>query len=266
MEDTTQPRWKAAQMPYPPDADYEGAKSGLFDPSTDAEKLIGTPNAGDTFIYLFRRFGYPRFGWDGLKHLIQYQITTPMEGVLLIVEPAAAGGGTFGYMLREDINQACVEEERKPYEDWTERFEAWAMKEHGIEIIRMFDPDNDKLNRMWQVWGADKQDRDFASESDAYNAFFADQEAIRVKCVKAYSEIVPFPKPLPLEDRIDESIMKQVHTALCAAIMDLQRPVYVRDVMLNISGFVGWNATTNDDDAVKYAPGSGSGVGDRLEE
>jgi len=170
-------------MPYPRDADYVGAKGGLFDLSEDAKKLMGgNPSACSAFIYLFRRFGYPKFGWDGLKHLIQYQISTPMEGVALIVEPAVAGGGTFGYMLREDIDQACMDEDHKPW-----------------------------------------------------------------------------------KDRPDDSIMKQVHTALCAAITDLLRPVYVRDVMLNISGFVGWNATTNDDDAIKYAPGSGCGVGDRLE-
>ena len=268
MEDTTQPRWKAAQMPYPRDADYEGAKSGLFDPSTDAEKLIGTPNAGSAFIYLFRRFGYPKFGWDRYKQLVKYLITTPMEGVLLIVEPDVTGGGTFGYVLQEDISEACVEEDNKPWKDRYERFEAWAIKEHGIETMHIYlEPDQDKLKRVWQTWAADKDDGDFDDEKAIRKAFYDDQAKITEDLLAVYyHEIDPRPTIIPLEDRPDGSIMKQCHTALCAAIMDLQRPVYVRDVMLNISGFVGWNATTNDDDAVKYAPGSGSGVGDRLEE
>ena len=265
MEDTKQ-RWQAEQMPYPRDADYVGAKGGLFDMSDDAEKLIGTPNAGDTFIYLFRRFGYPKFGWDGFKHLIQYHITTPMAGVALTVEPDVPGGGTFGYMLREDISEACDDEDNKPWKDRYERFEAWAIKEHGIETMHIyFEPDQDKLKRVWQTWAADKDDADFADVKAARTAFYEDQANITNELSEEYLEIEPHPEIIPLEDRTDGSIMKQCHTALCAAIMDLLRPVYVRDVMINISGFVGWNATTNDDDAVKYAPGSGSGVGDRLE-
>jgi hypothetical protein len=252
-------KWQAEQLPYPRDADYEGAMAGLFDLSDDAEEITGKLNAGDTFVYLFRRFGYPRFGWDGYKELVQYHITTPMEGVVLTVRPNVTGWNTFGYMLRDDIDQQCEKEERKPYEDWMEQFEAWALKEHDIEIIRLFEQDNDKLNRMWQKWGADKEDRDFASEKDATNAFFTDQEAIRVKCVDMYKEIATFPEITPLEDRPADSIMKQCHTALCDAIRDLLRPVYVRDVMITIRG-----ERNDDEDAVKYARGSGCGVGDIL--
>jgi hypothetical protein len=258
-------KWQSEQLPHPRDADYYGAKAGLFDLNEYIQgDFGGDPPAGIAFMYLFRRFGYPRFGWDGHKKLTQYHITTPMAGVVLTVEPNVTGGGTFGYMLREDINQKCEAEERKPYENWTEQFEAWVLEVHGIEIIRMFEQNNDKLNRMWNVWGADKEDRDFTSERDAHNAFFIDQEAIRVKYVEMYKEITPFPKQISLEDRPDESIMKQCNVALCAAIQDLLRPVYVRDVMLNIRGFIGWNELTNDDDAVKYAAGSGCGVGDKF--
>ena len=263
-----QTRWQAEQMPYPRDTDYHGAKGGLFDLSEDAEKLIGTPNAGSAFIYLFRRFGYPCFGWDGRKQLVQYIITTPMDGVGLTVEPDVTGGGTFGYLLRADTDQACNDEYDKPWKDRYERFEAWAIETKGIETMHIYlEPDQDKLKRVWQTWAADKDDGDFADVKAARTAFYEEQAKITTDLLDVYyQEIEPHPEIIPLEDRIDESIMKQVHTALCAAIMDLQRPVYVRDVMLNISGFVGWNATTNDDDAVKYAPGSGSGVGDRLEE
>ena len=263
-------RWQAEQVPYPRDADYEGAMAGLFDLHNDAEEIVGTLNAGDTFMYLFRRFGYPRFGWDGYKELVQYHITTPMAGVVLTVRPNVTGAYTFGYLLRDDIHQQCEKEERKPYEDWTEQFEAWAVKEHDIEIIKMFEQDNDKLNRMWQKWGADKEDRDFASERDAHNAFFTDQEAIRVKYAEMYKEIAAFPEILPPKDRPADSIMKQVHTALCAAIRDLLRPAYVRDVMIDITGELSWDESDEHvmsavECAVECAVGSGCGVGDKLD-
>ena len=253
-------QWQAEQLQYPRDADYQGAKAGLFNPDEVAEKIIGKLEPGNTFIYLFRRFGYPRFGWDGLKKLTQYHITTPMAGVLLTVEPDVTGGGTFGYMLREDINQQCEAEERKPYEEWTEQFEAWALKEHGIEIIKMFEQDNDKLNRMWKKWGKDKEDSEFTGEKDAHNAFFTDQESIRIMYVGLYKEIASFPEITPIEDRQDESIMKQCHVAMCDAIKDLLRPVYVRDVLIDINGEATWNES--DENAVKYAAGSGGGIGD----
>lgn len=259
-------RWQAEQLSYPRDADYEGAMAGLFDLHHDAEEIVGILNAGDTFMYLFQRFGYPRFGWDGYKELVQYHITTPMAGVVLTVRPNVTGGGTFGYTLRDDIHQQCEKEERKPYEDWTEQFEAWALKEHDIEIIRMFEQDNDKLNRMWQKWGADKEDRNFTSERDAYNAFFTDQAAIRVKYTELFKEIAAFPEILPPKDRPADSIMKQVHVALCDTIRDLLRPVHVRDVMINIAGKVVWDESLNQDkDSVKYAATAGCGVGNKLD-
>lgn len=259
-------KWQAEQLPYPRDANYEGAMAGLFDLKAAAEAIIGKLSAGDTFMYLFRRFGYPRFGWDGYKKLVRYNITTPMAGVILIAEPNVTGASTFGYMLRYDINQQCEKEEQKPYEGWKEQFEAWALKEHDIEIIRLFEQDNDKLNRMWQKWGADKEDSDFTSEKDAHNAFFTYQEAIRVKYVDMYKEIATFPETTPIEDRSDDSIMKQCHIALCDAIRDLLRPVYVRDVLIDITGKLSWEEPDEHVmSAVDYALESGCGIGNELD-
>jgi len=261
----TDKNWKAEQMPYPRDADYIGAKGGIFDLSTDAEKLIGTPNAGDTFMYLFRRFSYPRFGWDGYKKLVQYCITTPMAGVVLMVEPDVTGSGTFGYMLRKDIDQACRDEDHNPWKDRYERFEAWAITK-GIETIHIYyEPDQDKLKRVFKTWAADKADEDWQDDKEVLKEFYGDQAKITNDLQELYLEIEPHPKIIPLKDRPDESVMKQCHTALCDAITDMLRPVHVRDVMINILGFVSWNATTDDADAVKYAPDSGCGVGDELD-
>lgn len=257
----TKHTWQAEQQAFPRDADYHVAKGGLFDLTEAVQEILGDePQLGAVFMYLFRRFGYPKFGWDADKQLVQYFITTPMDGVMLVVEPDVTGGGTFRYSLRKDINQACEVEDRTPYEGWINRFETWAKKEHGIEIIWLFDQDNDKLNRMWQVWVADKQERDFASETDAHNAFFDDQDIIKRKYLEMYREVGdPFVLPPLVKDRSDDSIMKQVNTALCAAIKDLLRPVYVRDMIISIKGVVSWS------EMVECAATSGCGVGDKLD-
>ena len=261
-------QYQAEQMPYPHDADYVGAKGGFFDLDEDAEKLMnGNPPAGHVFMYLFRRFGYPRFGWDGRKQLIQYHITTPMDGVGMTVEPDVTGGGTFGYTLRKDIDQACEDEDNKPWKDRYERFEAWAIETKGIETMHIYyEPDHDKLKRVFETWAADKDDADFKDDEEIRKAFYADQAKITDDMLGLYyHEIEPHPKIIPLADRPGGSIIKQVHAASCAAIMDLLRPVYVRDVALNIAGFVGWSEWMKEDDIVKYAPYSGCGVGDKLE-
>lgn len=259
-------KWQSEQLPYPLDADYHGAKAGIFDLDDDIQgNFGGDPPAGIVFMYLFRRFGYPRFGWDGLKKLTQYHITTPMAGVALTVEPNVTGGGTFGYMLREDIDQACTEEDRKPNMDWFKRCVTWTIESYGIEIIQTFETDPDTLNRVFNAWGADKEEDDFKDKDHIRTAFYDDQSKLFFKYTDMYAELEPRPKPTRIEDRPDDSIIKQCHTALCTAIKDLLRPVYVRDVMFNIRGFIGWKELINDDDAVKYAAVSGCGVGDELE-
>ena len=248
------------------DVEYTGAMAGLFDMDQYADTALPALNPGGVFIYLFRRFGYPRIGWDGRKELVQYYLTTPMEGVLLSVRPNVTGGGTFGYMLRIDLDLECNNDVMKPMDDWRKRFDAWALKEHGVEILNMFEQNSDKLDRAWVVWGEDKQHIEFGSEKDAYNAFYDDQEQMRIKYVDMYEEIDPYPKRVSVEDRNDDSILKQCHTALCSAIDDLLCPVYVRDVLLNIVGVVPWDPEQDPDaNMVPYTPVAGHGVGDVLD-
>lgn len=259
--------WQASQMSYPRDADYDGAKVGISD--LQADQLIGELDAGDTFIYLFRRFGYPRFGWDGFKKLVQYHITTPMPGVVLTVEPAVAGGGTFGYMLREDIHRACMEEDRacmeedrKPHREWYRRCEAWALEKKGIELVSHCEQDDDKLQRVWRAWATAHEANEFEDQKGAENMFWVDQADLRSEYTDRYSSIHPRPRLPRIENRPDGSIVKQCHAALCAAITDLLRPVQLRDVMINIQGRVMWSEVVSpDSDLVKCAAGSGRGVG-----
>ncbi|HDR9103288.1 TPA: hypothetical protein QDB04_000006 [Burkholderia vietnamiensis] len=42
---------------------------------------------GKLFAYLFRRFGYPNFGWDGYKELAKYILTTPHKDMFLCIVP-----------------------------------------------------------------------------------------------------------------------------------------------------------------------------------
>lgn len=244
------------------DGKYTGAMSGIFDLKKPAKQILEINDAGSVFIYLFRRFGYPRFGWDDQKTLVKYYLSTSMDGVILVVEPDVTGAGTFGYMLREDLDRKCIDEENAPFEEWHARFEEWALQKHGIEIIKIFEQDDDKLTRVWKKWGTDKKDEDFVDEKDAHQQFFKEQENIRVKYSSMYKEINPFPKRILYQELNNNSIIKQCYSALCDAIEDLKKPVFVRDVLINISGEI---KKHSDDDVIEYSNMAGIGVGDKLD-
>ena len=243
---------------------YTGAMGGFFDLDIPAETILGELNAGEVFSYLFRRFGYPRHGWDDQKSLVVYYLNTPMEGVILSVHPDITGAGTFGYVLREDIDRLCTEEQFKPFTDWNDKCEAWTLETHGIEIIKIMEQDNEKLERVWKKWGADKNDVDFKDIEDAHKHFFDDQESIRNKYINLYKGIEPFPATVAPQDQDKNTTLKQGYQALCATIEDLKRPVFVRDVLINITGHVR-SCDFKEEDPVLISDQAGIGTGTRLD-
>ncbi len=260
-------RWQAEQAPYPSEVTYRGDSTCIFELETAAEEITGKLNAGDVFMYLFRRFDYPKFGWDDQKQLVIFRITTPMPGVILMVEPPVTDAFTFGYILRKDIAEAYAEEDRKPFTERYERFEAWAL-EKGIETMHIYlEPDNEKLQRVWQTWCVANAVNEFETQDEAQKTFMDEQARITQDLLEEYVAVEPCTDPIPLTDRMDDSIMMQVHIALCDTIRDLLRPVHVKDVMINIQGKVVWDESLNQDkDSVKYAANAGCGVGNKLEQ
>ena len=244
------------------DGEYSGAMLGIFDP----DELSPDQNldAGSVFIYMFRRFGYPRYGWDGQKTLVKWICTTNMDGVLLEVQPNVTGAGTFGYMLRRDIDKACSDEEDKPHQERYHRFETWAIKTKGIETIhRCFEPDQVKLNRVWQAWQEDHKINDFKSQEDAESIFFNNQDTITKELMDEYEKIEPYAKRVRVNDLPNDSILKQCQNAIRGAIADLWTPVMLRDVVICIDGKP--IQQTDDMELIKPAELVRVGVGDLLD-
>lgn len=245
------------------DGEYSGAMDGLFSPNKYSK--IKNFDAGSVFLYMFRRFGYPRFGWDNRKTLVKYVLTTSMDGVLLVVEPDVTGAGTFGYLLRDDIDRACTEEENTPWDDWHSECRAWIKAEHGIEIIHIFyEPDAELLERVFTVWGKDKLVSDFGGADDMSKQFYTDQDDIRSEYAKMYKENHPMPKTVEVMGRSKKSIMRRCQIALHGAIEDLSIPVMIRDVAITIEGE---RVTLEDDtEVIECLELAGIGVGDLLDD
>lgn len=249
------------------EGDYTGAMGGIFWLDKDAKEILGGEiNYGEAFAYLFRRFGYPRSGWDDYKALVHYYLSTPMDGVVLIVEPNVFDVCPFGYLLRKDLDRECIEEERKPFRDWIDKMHAWTKREHNVEFCEMLEQDKEKLKRVWTKWLEEKHPEiEWAKQvtDKIEREFFADQRRIEDKYAKLYEEIEPRPKKIEIADLPDTSIRKKCHKALCVAIEDLLTPVNVRDVLITIKGQVDdgeW------DNKVEYSPMAGYGVGDKMDD
>ena len=215
---------------------------------------------------MFRRFGYPRFGWDDYKQLVRYCLTTPMDGVFLSVQPSFDTNLSFGYLLRMNLDRECVEEESKPFRGWTDKMHAWTKREHNIEFCEILEPDKEKLERVWTKWMEEKHpeiERANQVTDKIQSEFFADQQRIENKYTKLYKEIEPRPKHIEIADLSNTSIRKKCHKALCTAIEDLLTPVNVRDSLINIKGQVD---DSKWDDCAEYSKMAGYGVGDKMDD
>lgn len=248
--------------------DYEGGMGGIFWLDKDAKEILdGEINYGEAFAYLFRRFGYPRFGWDDYKTLVQYYLSTPMDGVVLMVKPNAFDVCPFGYLLRKDLDRECFEEESKPITEWFERLYTWVKKEHDEEFCDVLGGDEERIQKTWINWLSFRYPnitkKDDVTE-EMQSEFLNIQWKLREKYMKLYEEIETAPKrDDEIKDLPDTSIRKRCHKALCTAIEDLLTPVNVRDVLINIKG----RADDSEwDDCAEYSKMAGYGVGDKMDD
>ena len=136
------------------EAKYKGASTGFFNPGAEAYRILGELNYGNVFAYLFRRFGYPCYGWDDYKELTIYYLTTSMDGVVLSIKPSVSTATSFGYMLRHDVHAKCKFESFKPLVYWTKKFKKWVAIKYRIIAFDGFYVNCSKkeIDRAARVW------------------------------------------------------------------------------------------------------------------
>lgn len=99
--------FQTALAPFHPTDDYQdwqGARSGKYMPGALAEAVLPPLAGPHLFIYLFRRFGAPNWPWDQTRYLVEYVLTTPLDGVYLTIFPDMQNRYDvrrlmFGYLL-----------------------------------------------------------------------------------------------------------------------------------------------------------------------
>jgi hypothetical protein len=254
-----------------PILNYESAMGGsILDPSYPAELCLNLkPKGADVMAYCFRRFGYPAVGWDDFKDLAKWIVTTPMPEVYLLIKPS--DGNCFGYCVSRNIINALVENQNELHIKRDQAFRAWALKEKQITILDNFNfwgssISVEEMEPVYDAWLNADPSRVFPeSEDERYQLFFNEKsleaEQLETEFVQLYPEhtienvIKNTPKyhygledlkqfranPLQPLERFwltwpPESIVYRVNQAIYRTLQDLFRPVYIRDVKIDIAG------------------------------
>lgn len=164
-------------------------------------------NSGLTaFAYLFRRFGPPWVGSDGHKDIACWNLTTNDPEVWMWVSPS---GSSLRYCIGYMRTEALWEAWQKPRLEWNTRYEKWWLK----NIHPEFTP---------------KALKDKKTKERALALFWdpADYEKNREKARKEIGAC---------QDG-DPTITERVTRAMTEAMRELLKPVFVRDVPINVFG------------------------------
>lgn len=188
---------------------YTGASSGLFDPGELAEKVLGDVHWGALMGYCWRRFGPPNTGSDPDKGLADWLITTPMEGLFLRVTIRPHSTNLlFGYTIAKDLSRPIYAVNEAKRHEARERYHAWCVEHKGGEPP------------LWNIQAK-------------YGS--PEYEAAR-KLSTQYWDEYKGTDAAKAPSNVDTAPLDQANAALEAAIADLKRPVFVRDVAIDALG------------------------------
>lgn len=152
------------------------------------------------FSYLWRRFGPSPFGCDSYKDLVRYIISTPNPEVFLTL---GLSGSNISLCVGYAATEQLVQEARKPRNDWWQiKFPSWCREVKGI-----------------------------AEEKDIWEVSF------RGELIKeAIKDIGDIPQLDRKNWREQEGAIYEINYAVACAMEELLRPVYIRDIGINIFG------------------------------
>lgn len=231
---------------------------------------------GHLFAYLFRRFGYPNFGWDDYKELAKYVLTTPHPGLVLSVVPYV--GNDTNLHIRFHVPYPLykkIEDWRsKPVAQWEKRAFSWQEQE-GLpswmdEWIAFCNRELPKffknIEAPFRGW------RDtipwmyvMGDSKPPHNVLYPQTKrafAFKGNVLKTYSRVESRPacrRRLPDWRQWSESDpLRPLAEAAVIALKDLRRPVRVRDSAIDAYG----NADDRYSKAVKEPACAGYACGE----
>ena len=199
------------------------------------------------FAYLWRRFGPPWHGCDNHKDLVGYHLTTPDSNVFLWIHLNESGlkysvGYTANVKLRDEMNAPIIE--------WENIFKDWWWKQQ------------EPKHPEWVAWKKWTKKR----KEEVGHLYWEDRMKKTV-IRQAAKAIGKFPKRVYThldgwKNQPEGSVIRRVNEALVVAMTDLLRPVYIRDVPINILGHYPPNAVEGRENEAQRSKYAGYGLGD----
>ena len=240
---------------------YKALSFGVFIDDPENEFVLSDPVIasaigdevpyGSLFAYLFRRFGYPNYGWDNYKELTKYRLTTPHPDLILEVVPFVGDTSvlSFSFFLAEQSWATIEAYDQKDGTAWLQRAFDWRESQGlpdwmptWIQFV------NETLRPKWRHLGPDitkwgdaiSYALPLGKPEDPYYQLSKSAWEFRAKLLDGYAQIEARPKYVarnkdwnlwPKEDPLLPFV-----EAARIALLDLRRPVRVRDSAINAFG------------------------------
>ena len=247
-----QPRFRAAQAKLPEDI----CSGATLTPSYDADVILDLQREplqpGHVFLYLMRRFGFPLENWDEYKLSGIYILTTPRPDTFLTVA-ILSNLVHFSYQTTTATEKLIRPLLFAGFDEWETNLRNWAKDKHRIELLGHADLNDstasrDYANRLFQTYLLDKFGKEYfdgLSEAAAekvgeveQNVFLEQKEAEYEQYAALYGKIRKHPRRTFPHKDFGNGLLGDVRLALCRTLKDLLRPTGIRDVRLNIKGFL----------------------------
>lgn len=228
---------------------YMAWNEGLSDPIV--REVCGDEiDYGCLFAYLFRRFGYPLYGWDDYKQLCTYYLTTPHPDMLLNITPYVGNTSVLSirFMVPPHVTKQIEEYARRDRSAWEQRMYTWA-EQQGLpdwmpEWIAFY---NNECRQLWPAAPAAESWRQIMAFPFAYGeegtplhdmtsrvSKYAEQLRADYEKVEAWPAY--YERPADWRAMNDDDPLKPLAEAALVALQDLRTPVGVRDQSINAFG------------------------------
>jgi len=191
---------------------------------------------GTLFSYLFRRFGY--------QQLAKYILTTPLPDMVLMIVPYCGNDTSlhFSFMVSFEVSQKIRDYDRRDYLVWRERKFDWVeankmlpdWMESGLEYLNR----ENKVSVTWRQAFDSMGILHFVEEGkEPVSVGYDWQQEIH----EAFAKIEQPPSPCPRRsydwrEWPDVDPCKNYNQAAYESLLDLKRPVEVRDIFINAFG------------------------------
>jgi hypothetical protein len=242
-----------------------GYGSGRISPSDIATQLFKGEIPGAMLCcYMLRRFGWPNTGSDEYKNLMEWDLTTPIPGLLLSVTPYLGATGEhkfkpndefscanlhFGIRFTKEVNRKIDYDAGR--EHWFKRHNKFIMDwwhktgiklycwGHGDkegdrdELVHTFCDDHKNPGKVFGLWrrtSSMKRKGDIHPKAQMVEWWLGE-------LIKEKHPEVTLPKMTSHECRtIGNPFRRKCETAIRHTMLDLLRPTNVRDISFSVFG------------------------------